>query len=333
MSVDITFHYPPELMNLLISTIPLLNRGKEDVFLFFRGAGISEDLMARPFQQWQRDQKSIGKYDIVRQILTTLNKNGETCLRQRREVLKRVVEFENYSGCWDKDRLNARGLVAEIRELVNVKDTFTRLDLERERERKLRLDQEQAKKDENRRREAAIENSKKDLYRLFAIVDPQERGKALEQALNALFKAFDISLREAFALVEDHGGGVVEQIDGVIEIDGHIYFVEMKWWREPLGVPEVSHHLVRVHHRAEGRAIIISASDFTAPAVSMCKDALHLKTVALCTLQEIVTALDRQIDLKEFLKKKIQAAIIDKNPFYKLVSIAAVAVFLLGAVS
>jgi len=22
----------------------------------------------------------------------------------------------------------------------------------------------------------------------------------------------------------------VEQIDGVVEIDGHLYFVEMKWW-------------------------------------------------------------------------------------------------------
>ena len=33
--MDITFHYPPELMNLLIDVIPLLNRSKQDVFLFF----------------------------------------------------------------------------------------------------------------------------------------------------------------------------------------------------------------------------------------------------------------------------------------------------------
>ena len=44
MNMDITFHYPPELMNLLIDVIPLLNRSKQDVFLFFRGAGVSESL-------------------------------------------------------------------------------------------------------------------------------------------------------------------------------------------------------------------------------------------------------------------------------------------------
>ena len=37
---DITFHYPPELFSLLVDTIPLLNRSKKDVLLFFRGAGV-----------------------------------------------------------------------------------------------------------------------------------------------------------------------------------------------------------------------------------------------------------------------------------------------------
>lgn len=35
---DITFHYPPELFNLLVDAIPALNRGKRDVLVFFRGA-------------------------------------------------------------------------------------------------------------------------------------------------------------------------------------------------------------------------------------------------------------------------------------------------------
>ncbi len=33
--IGITFHYPPELFNLLVDTIPRLNRGKKDLFLFF----------------------------------------------------------------------------------------------------------------------------------------------------------------------------------------------------------------------------------------------------------------------------------------------------------
>jgi hypothetical protein len=33
MSVDITFHYPPELFNLLVDTVSLINRSKKDVVL------------------------------------------------------------------------------------------------------------------------------------------------------------------------------------------------------------------------------------------------------------------------------------------------------------
>ena len=34
VTADITFHYPPELFNLLVDTIPLLSRSKKDVLLF-----------------------------------------------------------------------------------------------------------------------------------------------------------------------------------------------------------------------------------------------------------------------------------------------------------
>lgn len=314
MSIDITFHYPPELMNLLIDVIPLLNRSKQDVFLFFKGAGVSDAYVSVPYLQWQQDPNGIKKYEIARRILTTLNEKGEACLRERREILKRVIEFGNFSVCWDGDQLKAKGLVAEIRDVVNVKDSFTRMNLERERERQERLQREQAEKERLRKRLEAIEKVRQDLFSLFALTNPRARGKALEGVLNRLFKAFDISVREAFALIGDSGEGTLEQIDGVVEIDGHVYFVEMKWWNSPLGKPEIAQHLVRVYHRAEGRAIIISASDFTGPAVATCKEALQHKVVVLCTLQEIVTLLERQEDLKAFLQKKVQAAIIERIP-------------------
>ena len=39
MTADITFQYPPELFNLIVDAIPLLNKAKKDVLLFFKGAG------------------------------------------------------------------------------------------------------------------------------------------------------------------------------------------------------------------------------------------------------------------------------------------------------
>ena len=134
----------------------------------------------------------------------------------------------------------------------------------------------------------------------------------------AAFTGIRILINEAFSLTGDEGEGVVEQIDGVIELDNHMYFVEMKWWKEPIGVPEISQHLVRVYHRAEGRAIIISASDFTSPAVSTCKEALQQKVVVLCTLQEIVFLLEKHGDLRDLIRKKVRVAIGEKNPFIEV---------------
>lgn len=315
MNIDITFHYPPELMNLLVDTIPLLNKTKKDVFLFFRGAGVSDLLVRLPLLQWRKDKDSISKFEITRQVLTELNAKGEKCLRERREVLKRVVEYESFSSCWPADQLKAKGLVSEIQKVVNVKDSFTRMAKEREAEQLENKFKKQVELDRVVKKKEEIGKVKNALFALFSEVDTHKRGKALEGVLNSLFKVYGIIVREAFSISGEEKEGIVEQIDGVIELEGHIYFVEMKWWKDPIGVPEISQHLVRVYHRAEGRAIIISASDFTAPAVTTCKDALQQKVVVLCTLQEIVMLLEKQGDLLGFFKQKVYSAIIDRNPY------------------
>ncbi len=302
-------------MNLLIDAIPCLNKAKKDVFIFFRGAGVSDTLMVPSFTQWQSDKDSISKKDIARQILTAINERGESSLRERREVLKRVVEFDDFSACWDNERLPAQAYVANIQKLVNAKDTVTRIaqDAERERAAKRKRQQEELAKQQLRREE--IQRVKGALYALFAEQNPQQRGKALEAVLNDLFRVYGIGVREAFTLKGNAGEGIIEQIDGVIELDGHLYFVEMKWWTEPLGVPEVSEHLVRVFSRSESRAIIISASNFSEPAITTCRECLSQKVVVLATLQEFVHLLENELDLYSFLKKKAHAAVIEKNPF------------------
>ena len=44
--VDIVFHYPPELTQLLIQTIPLLCPAKRDGMMFFRGSGVRDSVRA-----------------------------------------------------------------------------------------------------------------------------------------------------------------------------------------------------------------------------------------------------------------------------------------------
>jgi hypothetical protein len=317
--MDITFHYPPELLQLLIDAIPKLCKSKQDLLLFFKGAGVSR-VTLQPYEQLLLTAKnSFNKYPVTRELLTKLNEQGEGSLRARRELLKRVTEFEDFSVCWDNDRAAARGLVAQVRELINVKDSFTRMRIEKDEEKRKRAEQQQMVIAEQLVRKARRDKVKADLYALFGEADAHKRGKSLEGVLNELFACHNILVREAFTIKGQCGEGVIEQIDGLVELDGHLYLVEMKWWSSPLGVNEVAPHLVRVFGRAgQARGLFISYTDFTAPAISECRTALGGGAViVLATLQEIVSLMDNEGDLQRWLKRKVNAAIIDKEPYFK----------------
>ena len=318
MNDNTIYHYPPDLMRLLIDAVNYLNRSKEDVFLFFKGAGVPDSIIGTPYSQWKSDNKSLGKRDIARYILSKINEHGDLYLRQRREIIKRVIEFNAFSNCWEDDRLKAQGVIAEIQKVVKQKDAVTRIIDEVDKTRIEKIKQSEKESIQKAKFISNLEQIKNDLSSLFALTNTQQRGKKLELVLNNLFNIYGISIREAFHIVGDYSEGIVEQIDGVIEIDGDLYFVEMKWWAEPLGVAQISEHLVRVHHRSEVRAIIISASSYTEPAILVCKEANQNKVVVLCTLQEFVLLLEKRNDLREFLKKKINAALIEKNPFIEV---------------
>jgi hypothetical protein len=155
--MDITFHYPPDLMSLLIEVIPALCRAKKDVLLFFQRAGVGTQFTGDLSRQLKESPDEVNKHQMVRTVLTRLNEKGEATLRERRELLRRVVKFEDFSWCWDDDRHKAKALVADIRKLVNVKDAFTRMQQEREAERKKHSEQVEAEAKLKRQREQEVE--------------------------------------------------------------------------------------------------------------------------------------------------------------------------------
>ncbi|WP_448662846.1 restriction endonuclease [Sphingomonas sp. CJ20] len=269
---DEAYHFPADLLEQLIDTIPLLVRAKRGVFTFFRGAGVAQDILSDLEAELARDKDSLTKYAIARAVLTRLNERGDATLAARREVIKRVVEFEDFSICWDSDQQKARGQAAAV---ADVKDR---------------------------------------LFALFGETNPHRRGKALEKILNDLFAVYGILVRESFELRGDPGEGIVEQIDGVIEIDGQIYLVELKWWAENIGVGDVSTHMVRVFGRDGARGLFIANPGFTEPAIKAVRDALRQETIVLATLHEIVNVLTNGSDLRDVLRDKIRTAVIDSNP-------------------
>lgn len=316
--MDISFHYPPELLQVLIDTLPKLCKSKNDLLLFFRGAGVSNLDLAHYQELLKSNKTGFNKYYVARELLTKLNEQGERSLRARRELLKRVVEFDDFSVCWENDRAAARGLVAQIRDLINVKDSFTRMRNEKDAEKRQRIEQQQAAVTEQIARKARRQKIKNDLYRLFGEADAHKRGKSLEGVLNELFACQDVLVRQSFTIRGSCSEGVIEQIDGLIELAGHSYLVEMKWWNAPLGISELAPHLVRLFSRGgQARGLFVSYTAFTAPAIAECRNALAGGAViVLATLQEIVDFLERDGDLQSWLKRKVDAAIVDKNPLF-----------------
>lgn len=308
------FQYPPDLFSLMVDAIAVLCRSKQDVILFFRGAGVPASMTADVETALQTNRDSVKKHESARTILTRVNEGGDTLLAARRELVKRVTEFEDFSRCYENDVMKAKGLVAEIRRVVQVKDSFTRMKQERDREVEARRAEQQQRTAAARERREKIAAAKAGLFALFAETNPHLRGKALESVLNDIFRAYGALVAEDFRR-KGSEGGVEEQIDGVIEIDTQMYLVEMKWWDSSLGPTEVSPHVSRLMLRHGVHGIFISSSDYTPAAVSMCKDFLQQKILVLCTLREIVDLLNRNADLLDMLRIKIRAAKLERNPF------------------
>lgn len=209
----------------------------------------------------RKSPNAINKFEIARTVLTRLNSRGDSGLGPRRGVIRRGVEFEEFESCWEKDRLTARGLVASVRDAVNKKDAFTRMQQERQAERDLAQSARQEMQQNVARKRKEIDAVKDRLFALFGMdADPQGRGRLLEGVPNYLFRACDIHVRENFVRTATDSSVVVEQIDGVIELAGTIHLVEMKWLKNPVGVADFGSHLVRVMNRANASGIFISNS-------------------------------------------------------------------------
>ena len=313
------YHYPPELLSLLVDTVPLLCRSKNDVIVFFRGAGAPDGLLKPLADQLRADAKSVNKYQIARTVIEGLNARGDSTLAPRREIIKRVVEFEDFSSCWPEDQLKAKGAVSEVRRIVNVKDSFTRMKQERDAEKSEAQAAAQTERAAALALKKTVSELRDQLFALFAMDDkPQVRGKQLELVLNGLFRAYGVLIHEDFKRRDPDSSTVLEQIDGVIVIDGTIHLVEMKWLKDPVGIADFSPHLVRLFGRANASGIFISNSEFTEPVLKECANALNQRTMFLCSLQEIVMLLQNETDLLTLLRKKSQAAIVAKQPFLRV---------------
>jgi|GEM_PF-6979228 len=135
MSDGVLGHLRPDLIQKMVDAITNLVWGKQQVIDLFRNAGVPDRLLQDFQQQVIRDKDSVKKPIMIRTILQRMNDAGDSAdaVRMRREVVRRVIEWKNYSTCQPNCEDIARGAVASVQEIVDMYDFITEIRQERDR--------------------------------------------------------------------------------------------------------------------------------------------------------------------------------------------------------
>ena len=96
------------------------------------------------------------------------------------------------------------------------------------------LPRKNAEQEHERRRKESHDDIKRRVYALFTMEDEYERGRLFEELLNEWCAHEGILVRESFRITGDKDKRTIEQIDGLVEVGGHLYIVEAKWWKSNL---------------------------------------------------------------------------------------------------
>jgi hypothetical protein len=145
---------------------------------------VAADLLGDWTEKLRVDSAVVRKHEIARSILVALNEqNTNGALQLRREVLKRVVEVEDFSIAWPDDRERAENLVNRIRKVVDQHNSFTRMRREAEVEKREKREAYNAQVESRKKQSEERTRIRSKLNALFAEPDHHKRGRACEEAL------------------------------------------------------------------------------------------------------------------------------------------------------
>jgi restriction system protein len=312
-------HLPPDLFETLVEAIPKLMKSKQSLLDWFRQANVPDRFLAHHRNLLRRDREAFRKANVAREVLGDIvsgYSQDELLIGVMRNIVRRVAEWDSFAQSYPDDRLQAEVLVRRLREMIKHKDWFTRLDDAQEAQARTSQQQREADAQLIERRGQERRELKSRFNGLFGESDPVKRGLSLERLLNDWFRFEGIQICEPFQVRFGPDNKVLEQIDGVIQIDNWYYLLEIKWWSVPIGVKEVTHHVGKVFFRGNSvRGIFISYSDFTDPAIETARQALVQGSCeCLIALRDIHEVLDRDVCLTTFLRDRIDETILRRNP-------------------
>lgn len=317
MNEGVPGHLRPDLIEKLVTAISHLVWSKQAALDLFRNAGVPDGLF-RDFQdQLQRDKDRVKKPIMARTILQRMNDAGDApnAIRMRRELVRRVVEWKDYTTCPPNCDAIARGAVAAVQEVVGKYDFLTEIRQDRDRRVSEHMHKVEVEREAHARRVTEWQSIKTDFAKCFGCADPHERGRAFEKVMNRLFLHANLSARPPFTL-RGESGKPLEQIDGSIELEHFIYVIEIKWWAQPVEQKEMGAFGMKVFLRdgTQVRGLFISASNYTEGAVQTATEAFAKgRPIILMTLKEFFDVLQADGEVRQLLLDRVRLMLDQKR--------------------
>ncbi|MGE5858829.1 MAG: restriction endonuclease, partial [Solirubrobacterales bacterium] len=96
LALDRSYRYPPDVLELLVETIPRLIKTKAGLLDFFEDTGAPKELLAEWRTKLRQDRASVSKYHIARGLLRGLNALGDEARPVRHELLRRLARHGDF---------------------------------------------------------------------------------------------------------------------------------------------------------------------------------------------------------------------------------------------
>ena len=109
-----SYHFRPDVFTAVVDAIALIRNSKRDVVTFFRSAGLEHPQLHEYEQQIKVDRDTLRKTEMAHTLLRIANEiPTDAGLKIRREILKAVVDFNNFEAVFPDKALAAKDAVDE----------------------------------------------------------------------------------------------------------------------------------------------------------------------------------------------------------------------------
>jgi hypothetical protein len=289
--------YPPDIIEALKDALRSIYWYKRQLRSFLENCRVPPEIISQ--QQWsdQQEYKAI----IVDKIVNALVAKGDESVGSIRELIRRVVEMNDFSHLLKEDdgrrlKKEAEVNVERLRQLVLQHNAKI---LRQKKEREDRVNNAE-QRSQVASRFLLLERLKGRFHEIVALSDPRERGRKLEPFLFDLFDAFDLQPRGAFSLTG-------EQIDGAFEMNGSRFLMEAKWEKTPIGAREIRYFKEQVESKLETTlGVFISVNGFTDEGVQAVQRSRP--NLILLDGEDLSAVLEGLIDLRELINRKLRHA-------------------------